>query len=861
MRTMIPMLLLLLFASPSLVAQTPTPACSTTSEEGNAAPTANDDYLPWPAGPVLIPVLANDTDVDGDPLVLIEPLTVNGGSAVITDAGATITFTPGAGSVSGQVQYRISDGQGNTSAATAYLTANAGADFSAVCDGTFCTLTAQPFNPAGFRAYVWNFGDNTALVQTSSTTTTHQYAALPPNATLTREVTLTVDYTSGARAVVAKIITLIGPARQVTWTHRNTFQGCNQCLTVQSWITASNLPRTQTEEWRYFMDWGDGTPRAQFPWDANASTYPAGILTHTYATSGQKRLTLTAERWVFFSGHGWIRVEEPQEFGGRWVEIVNQPPVVQFTATASANDSKTYTFHPQGSWDDNGLSEATHQLTWDFGDGTYAAGTVVNGDPQPVNHSYRTTGTHLARLTIQDFVGGHVTTVERPVTIANEPPVAVIWHGCAAALGTCMFTGLGSRDENDAIVSYDWRITGNGVNASATGRTVSNWPFAPGCYDVELTVTDEGGATHTSARTIAVSSQPLAQGDVVVADAHSSAYEWTTSPYGPIMRATLGNLNGILEPGERVNVEPMVRTTPSPNLRTLLVNGIQSTNANVGVVVENHVPSFDQSAGVTDCWRVAGAEFMKCMVLGASIQGTRSTPHADFRWSMPRVEGGAELVDLTLHVGASFSDVPVTAWYYRDVEAILHAGLTSGCGGTSFCPDVVMPRDQLMVWLLRAKRGAAYVPPVCAGQPFGDVTCGTTPFADWIAQAKLDGIVTGYGDNTFRPQQPVTRADAAVTIVRTVLDGRALPPCTQDFTDVPCTGNPSTSHWAADFVSELKRLGGTGGCGNGLYCPDTHVTRGEAAAFFTKVWKLGIAHNVCPAGMPILNGAMGVEER
>jgi PKD repeat protein len=738
------------------------------------------------------------------------------------------------------------------------LTSHLGADFNAACNNlTFCTFTAIPFQTADIRSYTWNFGDLSPQETRTSPVTTHQYPYLAPTTSIGYFATLTIDYLSGSRATVTKTVSLTGPPRQVAWTYRNDFNGCTQCLVVEASVTASNLPQpTPTDEWRYFMNWGDGT-QSRFQFGPHSGTYPAEPLSHTYATSGSKYLELSIERWAFITAQNlWFRVTGPETYGGRWVEIVNQPPVVTFTATASTNDAKTFNFNPAGSYDDTGMSTSTHPLIWDFGDGSYAQGNIITNDAQPVTHTYTSTGTHTAKLTIHDTIGGHSVTAERPVTIANEAPVAVIYHGCNVARGACSFTGLASRDENNSISSYEWTIAGNGVNATTSGRTIEDWRLTPGCYNVSLTVTDEGGLTHSTTRTITVSDQPLSAGDIVVVDAHSSTYEWSTSPYGPLLRNTTGNLNGILEPGEKVNVEPMVTTPASVAVRVALISQVASTNAAVVPVIDNNVPLFDQSGGVADCWRVPGVDRMRCIVLGATVQGTRATPHADLTFTMSRSEGSAENVLLKLHVGASFTDVPASAWFYADTESILHAGLTSGCGNGQFCPEVTIPRDQVTVWLLRAKYGASYTPPPCTSSPFSDVNCTTTPFAAWILQAWLEHIVTGYGNDTYRPANPVTRADMAAMIVRAISGSTPIARCSPDFTDVLCTNDPSTSHWAADYISELKRLGATSGCGNGMYCPDTNVPRAEAAVFFSKAWKLSIVNRVCPIGTPVSINAM-----
>lgn len=68
--------------------------------------------------PVIVKVLANDTDPDGDPLTITAVSTPTQGSTKISDAGKTITFTPNANSSIGtglqSFTYSVSDGRGAT---------------------------------------------------------------------------------------------------------------------------------------------------------------------------------------------------------------------------------------------------------------------------------------------------------------------------------------------------------------------------------------------------------------------------------------------------------------------------------------------------------------------------------------------------------------------------------------------------------------------------------------------------------------------------------------------------------------------------------------------------------------------------
>jgi len=74
-----------------------------------------------------------------------------------------------------------------------------------------------------------------------------------------------------------------------------------------------------------------------------------------------------------------------------------------------------------------------------------------------------------------------------------------------------------------------------------------------------------------------------------------------------------------------------------------------------------------------------------------------------------------------LHVGGSFSDVDAAGPFYRFVETLLHRGVTGGCGGTLYCPTASTTRAQMAVFVLVAKEGPGYTPPACGTPVFSDV--------------------------------------------------------------------------------------------------------------------------------------------
>jgi hypothetical protein len=115
--------------------------------------------------------------------------------------------------------------------------------------------------------------------------------------------------------------------------------------------------------------------------------------------------------------------------------------------------------------------------------------------------------------------------------------------------------------------------------------------------------------------------------------------------------------------------------------------------------------------------------------------------------------------------GTVFGDVPTSYWSASWVEKLFADGITGGCGGGNYCPDLAVSRAQMAVFLLRAKLGSSYTPPPATGV-FPDVPTSYWA-APWIEQLYAEGITGGCGGGNYCPDQSVTRGQMAVFLVRT----------------------------------------------------------------------------------------------
>jgi hypothetical protein len=300
-----------------------------------------------------------------------------------------------------------------------------------------------------------------------------------------------------------------------------------------------------------------------------------------------------------------------------------------------------------------------------------------------------------------------------------------------------------------------------------------------------------------------------------------------------------GNLNGVLEIGETATITPSW-TNATENTFSLIGLVSEFTGpAGPFYIVDDGTADYGVlAAGATaDCETATG----DCMVV--HISGARPVQHYDATLTETPTPSPISLVAgalpdqvWTLHVGGSFSDVPMDNQFYRFIETIFHKSVTGGCGGgTDYCPDLTTLRKQMAVFLLKAKLGSAYAPPDCTGTVFTDVPCTGSPFDPWIEDLSGRGITGGCAPGLYCPDDPVTRSQMAVFLLKTEESSAYLPPdCTGTvFTDVPCTGG-AFDPW----IEDLAGRGITGGCGGGFYCPNGSTTRGQMAVFLTKTFGL-----------------------
>jgi hypothetical protein len=292
---------------------------------------------------------------------------------------------------------------------------------------------------------------------------------------------------------------------------------------------------------------------------------------------------------------------------------------------------------------------------------------------------------------------------------------------------------------------------------------------------------------------------------------------------------TTSNLNRVLEPGERALLKPAWRNdTAAPIAPFSGVASNPTGPAGATYALPDAAASYAgiAPAAVGDC----GAD---CYQFSVSNPATRPAVHWDagFDEALTTPQNRTR----PLHIGGSFTDVPMANIYYRFIETIFHKSVTSGTGPGVFSPNASTTREQMAVFLLVSKEGAGYVPLPCTVPIFADVPC-VSIYARWINELSNRGITSGCGGGNYCPTDSVTREQMAVFLLTTQGGiGYVPPPCTtQIFNDVPC------SSIYARWINELFNRGIAAGCGGNNYCPLDPVTRGQMAVFLTTTFSLAL---------------------
>ena len=173
-----------------------------------------------------------------------------------------------------------------------------------------------------------------------------------------------------------------------------------------------------------------------------------------------------------------------------------------------------------------------------------------------------------------------------------------------------------------------------------------------------------------------------------------------------------------------------------------------------------------------------------------------------------------------------FSDVDADDWFADSAVYVRDNGIMNGTSATTFNPNGTTSRGQIAAILYRA----AGSPAASGGTDFSDVA-ETAYYASAVRWAAANGVVTGYADGTFRPNDPITRQQLAAILWR-----YAGSPAAESGTDY--ADEDAIAAYAVTAVDWARDAGVISGRDGNRFDPSGRATRAQAAVILHRYLEL-----------------------
>ena len=184
----------------------------------------------------------------------------------------------------------------------------------------------------------------------------------------------------------------------------------------------------------------------------------------------------------------------------------------------------------------------------------------------------------------------------------------------------------------------------------------------------------------------------------------------------------------------------------------------------------------------------------------------------------------------SVSVSEIFTDVPANHWAIDAIQYVYDHDLMTGTSAAEFSPELATTRGMLVSILYRLE-GNPDISEEILGYPYADVTAD-----DWysipVYWARLHGIAAGFDDNTFHPNDPLTREQLASMLMNYArwkgqeVSARAD---LSHYSDADRIGS-----WASDTMRWAVACGLISGMTNDTLQPQGAATRAQLAAILQR---------------------------
>lgn len=177
-----------------------------------------------------------------------------------------------------------------------------------------------------------------------------------------------------------------------------------------------------------------------------------------------------------------------------------------------------------------------------------------------------------------------------------------------------------------------------------------------------------------------------------------------------------------------------------------------------------------------------------------------------------------------------FSDLNAEQWYHDGIHYALESGLMNGMGGDRFEPNTVASRAMVvtLLWRQEGTPAPGYL------KSFDDVDDGKW-YADAVRWAAAEGIVNGYSDRVFAPEDLITREQLVTVLYRYAKYAGGM----VNFGDTAGLSafkdSGEISSWAADAFAWAYDNGLVNGVSSDELSPGSGATRAQLAQLLLRL--------------------------
>ncbi len=426
------------------------------------------------------------------------------------------------------------------------------------------------------------------------------------------------------------------------------------------------------------------------------------------------------------------------------------------------------------------------------------------------------------------------------------------YEGLEAATLNIFSGDIDITASDDCLNAANSDLSGYAFSMNISGGTINAYSSSGDGFDSNGTLTISGGTVAVWTANTA-DNQPLdadgvltVSGGTVLAAGGSSGMEVQISASQP--HVAFGSSGGMAQPGSRGGSALISKGgsfTVKDSSGNTVYSGTAVCNTNYLFFSSSKLTSsssydlYSGSASAATATAQTGTATSGGMGggqrpgggNGPQPDGSQQPPAAPGDSTPPALPDGSNAAQPPAGSGnaqnGNFSDVTSNDWFYEAIRYVSRNGWMNGTSGDTFSPNVTITRGMLVTILYRLD-GESAVSTTC---PFTDISAGSycEKAAAWAA---ANGIVSGYENGCFAPNEAVARQQLAAILYRYAqykgydLSGAADLPGFADQTAISGYARPAMA-WA-------NAAGLVNGTADGALSPRATSTRAQTAAILMR---------------------------